>query len=73
MNCQSLGSIGTSHDLSRNPAFQHWGALQTVTATGSADKTKKVWDVITGKEIAALEGHTGHVETVAFGVSDSRI
>src|SRR2546430_528570 len=35
-------------------------------ASGSEDKTIKLWDVATGKERATLQGHTGWVRTVAF-------
>jgi len=38
-------------------------------ASGSWDKTIKIWDVQTGREVRTLEGHTHHVYTVAF---DSR-
>ena len=30
-------------------------------ASGSEDKTIKLWDVATGKERATLKGHTGNV------------
>ena len=35
-------------------------------ASGSADKTIKLWDVATGKERATLKGHTDWVNSVAF-------
>jgi hypothetical protein len=35
-------------------------------ASGSHDKTIKLWDVMTGKEQATLNGHTGSVMSVAF-------
>ncbi len=35
-------------------------------ASGSADKTIKLWDVATGKEQATLKGHTDAVLAVAF-------
>src|SRR5262249_53240542 len=35
-------------------------------ASGSGDKTIKLWDVATGKEMASLKGHTGYVFSVAF-------
>jgi WD40 repeat protein len=34
--------------------------------TGSLDKTAKLWDVPTGKEIATLAGHTDWVLSVAL-------
>jgi WD40 repeat protein len=35
-------------------------------ASGSQDKTIKLWDVATRKERAALNGHTSFVYSVAF-------
>ena len=35
-------------------------------ASGSGDKTIKLWDVATGKEQATLKGHTDWVTSVAF-------
>jgi WD40 repeat protein len=35
-------------------------------ATGSLDKTAKLWDVVTGKEIRTFFGHTGPVTSVAL-------
>jgi WD40 repeat protein len=35
-------------------------------ASGSADKTIKIWNVATGKNIATLIGHTDEVTSVAF-------
>src|ERR1700751_4166783 len=35
-------------------------------ATGSYDRTAKVWDAASGKEIVTLTGHTAAVEAVAF-------
>ena len=35
-------------------------------ASGSGDKTIKLWDVATGTEIRTLTGHTGGVNSVAF-------
>ena len=35
-------------------------------ASGSEDKTIKLWDVATGKEQATLKGHTEWVKSVAF-------
>jgi WD40 repeat protein len=37
-----------------------------VLATGSYDRTVKLWDVATGKEIATLRGHKDEVHAVAF-------
>src|SRR5436853_191312 len=35
-------------------------------ASGSGDKTIKLWDVATGKEQATLKGHTLRVNSVAY-------
>src|SRR6516162_4943192 len=35
-------------------------------ASGSRDKTIKLWEVATGKEQATLKGHTGEVWSVAY-------
>jgi RNA polymerase sigma factor (sigma-70 family) len=43
-----------------------------LVATASADKTVKLWDVATKKEIATLQGHTGDVTAVAFS-PDARL
>ncbi len=37
-----------------------------ILATASDDRTIKLWDVRTGKELATLEGHTSMVKAVAF-------
>ncbi len=47
--------------------------LRAVTA--SADKTARIWDVVTGKILAILSGHTGFVKFAAFSPNlvDGRI
>ncbi|MCC2276014.1 trypsin-like peptidase domain-containing protein [Streptomyces sp. ET3-23] len=35
-------------------------------ATGSIDRTVRLWDVASGKPLATLKGHTGMVRSVAF-------
>src|SRR5258705_13349242 len=35
-------------------------------ATGSYDRTAKIWDAATGTEVATLRGHHGTVEAVRF-------
>jgi hypothetical protein len=37
-----------------------------ILASGSADRTIKLWDVATGKELRTLSGHTSYVLSVAF-------
>ena len=44
-------------------AFNHDG---TLLASGSLDKTVKLWDVTTGRLQATLEGHDHAVHSVAF-------
>jgi WD40 repeat protein len=52
----------------------HQGEVTTVAfspddhllASGSTDKTVKLWDVVSGKELRSLEGHTERVTSVAF-------
>ena len=42
-------------------------------ATGSDDKTAKVWDAETGREILTLDGHTDWVCAVAISADGTRI
>jgi WD40 repeat protein len=59
----------------------HKGAVTAVAfspddrllASGSADKTVKLWDVATGREVRTLFGHTGPVTGVAFSPDSRRI
>jgi WD40 repeat protein len=57
------GHTGFVHHL----AFSPDGSM---LATASFDKTIKIWDAETGKELSTLKGHTDHVYCVAFN-SDS--
>jgi WD40 repeat protein len=41
--------------------------------TASFDKTARIWDVATAKEIAVLRGHEGYVLSAAFSPDGSRI
>jgi WD40 repeat protein len=43
-----------------------------ILASGSDDKTIKLWDVATGRELRTLKGHTDYVNSVAFS-PDGRI
>ncbi|WAO93446.1 Vegetative incompatibility protein HET-E-1 [Fusarium falciforme] len=42
-------------------------------ASGSGDRTVKVWDAATGACIRTLEGHGGWVTSVAFSADDQRL
>jgi WD40 repeat protein len=41
--------------------------------SGSEDKTVRVWDAHTGKELAVLEGHSHYVGSVAFSPDGAHI
>ena len=43
----------------------------TLVVTGGADKTAKLWEMATGRELRTFQGHTGSVTSVAF-TSDGR-
>ena len=42
-------------------------------ATGCRDNTIRLWDVVTGEEMAELRGHTDYVHAVAFSPDGSRL
>ena len=42
-------------------------------ASGSKDKTVKVWDAETGQEVLTLKGHPNWVTSVAFSPDGKRI
>ena len=45
----------------------------TRIASGSDDKSVRVWDVSTGKQLNVLKGHTEWVKSVAFSTDGTRI
>ena len=45
----------------------------TRLATGSDDKTARLWDASTGKELAVLKGHESDVMSVAFSPDGTRL
>ena len=67
-----LGDRRLSHQaLIRAVAFNPEGSR---IVTGSDDRTAKVWDAHSGKELLSLEGQTGEgVDSVAFSPDGSRI
>ena len=42
-------------------------------ATGSDDKTVKLWDAKTGEQLASLQGHTGEVSSVTYSPDGGQI
>jgi WD40 repeat protein len=42
-------------------------------ASGSADKTVKLWDAATGREVLVLQGHTAGVTALAFSPDSRRL
>ncbi|KAK4153208.1 hypothetical protein C8A00DRAFT_43834 [Chaetomidium leptoderma] len=55
-----VNSVAWSHDATR-------------LASGSADKTIKIWDPTTGQCISTLEGHSGGVWSLASGSTDNTV
>jgi WD40 repeat protein len=61
--------------------YGHTGQVTSVSmspdgarlATGSLDRTAKVWDAVTGRELLTLKGHTGRVFGVAFSPDGQRL
>jgi WD40 repeat protein len=59
----------------------HQGAVSSVAfsldgqrvVTGSEDRTAKVWDAATGRELLVLKGHTHMVTSVAFSPDGKRL
>ncbi|MCL2788708.1 MAG: pentapeptide repeat-containing protein, partial [Micrococcales bacterium] len=44
----------------------------TALATASIDNTVRLWDPVTGQNVAVFTGHTGQVHSVAFGQVDGK-
>ncbi|MEH2241530.1 protein kinase domain-containing protein [Nostoc sp.] len=60
---------GQIHTLQRHSGSVHSVALSPdgrIIASGSGDKTIKLWDVSTGREISTLQGHSSYVDSVVF-------
>jgi WD40 repeat protein len=45
----------------------------TRIVSGSRDRSVRIWDALTGKEIQKLDGHTGPVSSVAFSPDGTRV
>ncbi|MFO0806559.1 MAG: WD40 repeat domain-containing protein [Gemmataceae bacterium] len=54
-----VGHTGSVHQVAFSPDGK-------ALASSSSDKTVKLWDAATGKELASIEGHKDAVWTVAF-------
>jgi WD40 repeat protein len=44
-----------------------------LVATGARDRTVKMWDAVTGKELPPLKGHTAGINSVAFSPDGARL
>src|ERR1700743_2636908 len=64
-----LQTLESHSDAVRSVAFS---ANSQLLASGSSDRTIKIWDTATGREIQTLEGHDDSVCSVAFS-QDSKI
>jgi WD domain, G-beta repeat len=63
-------TLGGHDDIMWTAAFSPDGSR---IVTASADKTARIWDAVSGKEIAVLRGHEGGVFSAAFSPGGSRI
>ena len=69
----AVAAVGTGTQTAGHPQGAQRGRVSVAfspdgktLASGSEDKTIKLWDVATGKEQATLKGHTDAVSSVAF-------
>jgi hypothetical protein len=70
MQSQWLRALG-GHEATVNSAVFNPDGSRTLTA--SDDKTARLWDSASGKEIAVLRGHQGSVLSAAFSPDGARI
>ena len=50
-----------------------WSPDRRRLATGSGDKTAKIWEATTGQELLTLSGHQGKVSSVAWSPGGQRL
>src|SRR5262249_13640517 len=63
-------ALGGHDDAVNSVAFSHDGSR---IVTASFDKTARIWDAASAKEIAVLRGHDDFVLSAAFSPDGSRI
>ncbi len=54
------------HLVSATPEVSQDGGFQVMLASGSADKTIRLWDGVAGAHLGTLTGHDGEVTSLAF-------
>jgi WD40 repeat protein/tRNA A-37 threonylcarbamoyl transferase component Bud32 len=61
------------HEARVSPRALNYSPDGTRIASGSADRTVRLWDARTGRALAVLRGHTGPVSWVGFSPDGKRI
>src|SRR6185369_17863868 len=67
---KEIADLNKHHDVISSVAFSPDGEL---VATGSWDKTAKVWNAHTGEELLTLHGHTQKILSISFFQSGKRL